>query len=186
MNSFFSIYMPSFCEFQWVYSIYPMAVVTYIKRQLRNGLFILLHTHINTPSWPCHINYGSLAWHTLTFHPFERSAAPNERQMPQKLPLATQLLFSYLPLRILSLFSHCILPCNHFHPLSRPLYWYFSAFSRSPLSPIAATVGFELSHFSSLHFLLSAAIICTWRMPFLIIIPDKRSRSPSSAKRMCI
>lgn len=109
-----------------------------------------------------------------------------ERQMPQKLPLATQLLFSYLPLRILSLFSHCILPCNHFHPLSRPLYWYFSAFSRSPLSPIAATVGFELSHFSSLHFLLSAAIICTWRMPFLIIIPDKRSRSPSSAKRMCI
>lgn len=84
--------------------------------------------------------------------------------------------FSYLSFRLLSLSP----------PLSRPLYWYFSAFSLSPLSPIAAAVGFELSHFSPLHFLLSAAIICTWRMPFLIIMPDKRSRSPSSVKRMCI
>lgn len=149
---------------------------SYIKRQPRNGLFILLHTHINTPSWPCCINYGSCLEH-VDISPVRTEHSAKREANATKIASCNAAAFFHI-----CLFAFFLSP----PPLSRPLYWYFSAFSLSPLSPIAAAVGFELSHFPPLHFLLSAAIICTWRMSFLIIMPDKRSRSPSSVKRMCI
>lgn len=66
-------------------------------------------------------------------------------------------------------------------PPSRPLYWYFSAFSRSPLSPIAATVGFELSHFSLLHF----SFICCHNLHMANAFPYHYARQKQSKPIKC-